>query len=143
MATAFAEQILDNPSYYSKQVVKNAAYVYSRFVEETIITVVLWVGLCVCVSVFVSVCLSVCLCDCVLVCVSVCLSVCVSVSGKQKFNTTNIYPNLLRLRYVGLEKDWKSGNRHTTNIYRKLPRLRYIGLEIDWKSRNLLRDETL
>ena len=45
MATAFAEQILDNPSYYSKQVVKNAAYVYSRFVEETIITVVLWVGL--------------------------------------------------------------------------------------------------
>jgi hypothetical protein len=45
MSTAFAEQVLDHPSRYSKQIVKSAAYIYSRFVEETIITVVLWVGL--------------------------------------------------------------------------------------------------
>lgn len=45
MSTAFAEQILDNPLRYSKKAVKNATYIYSRFVEETIITVVLWVGL--------------------------------------------------------------------------------------------------
>jgi len=45
MSTAYAEQILDNPSRYSKNAVKSAAYIYSRFVEETIITVVLWVGL--------------------------------------------------------------------------------------------------
>jgi hypothetical protein len=45
MSTAFADRILDHPSMYSKQAVKNATYVYSRFVEETIINVVLWVGL--------------------------------------------------------------------------------------------------
>ncbi len=45
MSGAQAEQILDHPSKYSKQVVANAAYVYSRFVEETVLTVFLWVGL--------------------------------------------------------------------------------------------------
>ena len=45
MSTAFAEQVLDNPTRYPKNVVKSAAHIYSRFVEETILTVVLWVGL--------------------------------------------------------------------------------------------------
>jgi uncharacterized membrane protein YwzB len=45
MSGAQAEQILDHPTKYSRQVVANAAYVYSRFVEETVLTVFLWVGL--------------------------------------------------------------------------------------------------
>lgn len=53
MSGAQAEQILDHPTRYSKQVVTNAAYVYSRFVEETVITVFLWVGLWGVISVFI------------------------------------------------------------------------------------------
>jgi len=52
MSSAEAEQILDNPTRYSQAAVANAAYVYSRFVEETILTVFLWVGLWGTISVF-------------------------------------------------------------------------------------------
>ena len=43
-SVAEADQILDNPQQYSKLEVTHAEVVYERFLEETILTVLLWSG---------------------------------------------------------------------------------------------------
>jgi hypothetical protein len=44
-SVAEADHVLDNPNQYSKEVVVNAEAVYEQFLEETILTVLLWSGL--------------------------------------------------------------------------------------------------
>jgi hypothetical protein len=44
-SVAEADHVLDNPKKYSKEVVVNAEAVYEQFLEETILTVLLWSGL--------------------------------------------------------------------------------------------------
>ena len=44
-SVAEADHVLDNPKNYSKEVVVNAEAVYEQFLEETILTVLLWSGL--------------------------------------------------------------------------------------------------